>query len=317
MHGALSTFAVDAQCHRQYKVESKPGYRYFSVKLIMTYLVRDEADVIRSNIEFHLARGVDGIVAIDNGSRDGTRDILDEYARAGVAVVFDEPGRNYAQSKWVTRAALYARDTLAADWIINNDADEFWVAPGGTLKTAVQGAGIAQLNCPRRNMICAHERLDDRPWVDQLVYRVADPVQRPAMSDIYTTPLPCPYLYLDLPPKAMVRARDLTEVAQGNHSAKFAGRVESADAEIEIFHFPVRSRAQFERKVVQGGEAYMANTELPEGMGWHWRRWYRIWQGSGLQAVLDDVLPSEKKLAADLGSNTVLADHRLSDMIRS
>ena len=283
---------------------------YLHLKLIMTLLVRDEADIIRTNIEFHLAQGVDFIVAVDNNSLDGTRDILDDYARAGVAQVFDEPGRDYAQSNWVTRAALHAREALSADWILNNDADEFWTAPGTTLKDVVRGAGHSLLRCPRLNMFCACDDPETGGWPERLIYRVSQPVPEIRLADFYNDPLPCPYLYLDLPSKALVRAAGLTRVAQGNHGAEFDGTIDEASAAVEIFHFPIRSRRQLEKKVIQGGQAYAANTELPERAGWHWRRWYSIYQKQGIDAVFADACPSRQRLDSDLAAGGVIKDTR-------
>ena len=281
----------------------------------MTLLVRDEADIIRTNIEFHLAQGVDAVIAIDNGSRDGTREILDDYARANVAVVFDEPGRDYAQSTWVTRAALHARDEMGADWIINSDADEFWAAPGTTLKQVARTAKAPQLICTRRNMLCAHEELNGGKSPAELVYRVARNVPLAPLADIYVDPLPAPYFYLNLPPKVMVQAAGLMRVKQGNHSALFEGSDSAQNCAIEVFHFPVRSRTQFERKIVQGGHAYLANKEFPENTGWHWRRWHRAYYEHGLGAPLADALPSRQRLDQDLRAGLVLEDQRFRDLV--
>ena len=121
------------------------------MKLIMTLLVRDEADIIRQNIDYHLRSGVDHIVATDNGSVDGTVEILERYQADGVLTLIHEPEQDYAQGKWVTRMAQVARDQIGADWIINNDADEFWVAPSGNLKTSLDLPGVNTVHCPRHH----------------------------------------------------------------------------------------------------------------------------------------------------------------------
>ena len=96
------------------------------IKLIMTLLVRDEEDCIRSNIEYHLKQGVDLIIAMDNLSKDNTSEILKQYRDRGKIHYIEERGDNYIQSEWVTRMARLACTTYGADWVINNDADEFW-----------------------------------------------------------------------------------------------------------------------------------------------------------------------------------------------
>ena len=42
------------------------------MKLVMTLLVRDEQDIVRENLDFHLAQGVDQVIVTDNGSEDAT-----------------------------------------------------------------------------------------------------------------------------------------------------------------------------------------------------------------------------------------------------
>ncbi|WP_290381647.1 glycosyltransferase family 2 protein, partial [Bacteroides acidifaciens] len=38
--------------------------------------VKDEEDIIESNIKFHMSLGIDGILVTDNGSTDSTMEIL-------------------------------------------------------------------------------------------------------------------------------------------------------------------------------------------------------------------------------------------------
>ena len=91
----------------------------------MTLLVRDEQDILRENIEFHKSQGVDFFIATDNRSTDDTTKILKEYESLGILkYIYEE--KDYNQAPWVTHMARMAYTVYGADWIINNDADEFW-----------------------------------------------------------------------------------------------------------------------------------------------------------------------------------------------
>ena len=78
------------------------------MKLVMTLLVRDEADIVDAQIAFHLAAGVDLVIATDNRSEDGTTEILERYEREGRLRLIREPGDDLRQSEWLTRMARIA-----------------------------------------------------------------------------------------------------------------------------------------------------------------------------------------------------------------
>lgn len=105
-------------------------------RLIMTLLIRNEEMLIRANLEFHLAQGIDHIIVTDHGSTDSTREILAEYEKRGVVEVIEEPSPAYDQKAFVNRMVKLAIDKYHADWIINADADEFFYAKSGNLKDA-------------------------------------------------------------------------------------------------------------------------------------------------------------------------------------
>lgn len=48
-------------------------------KLIMTLLVKDEADMLEENLLFHHSMGVDGFIVTDNNSTDRTPEIIRKY----------------------------------------------------------------------------------------------------------------------------------------------------------------------------------------------------------------------------------------------
>src|SRR5215211_3323033 len=111
------------------------------MKLVMTLLVRDEEDIVRENLDFHLAQGVDRVVVTDNGSIDGTVEILRDYEAQGPVRLLFEHADDYSQGRWVTRMARLAATEEGADGVINTAADEFWWPRAGSLKSTLEAVG--------------------------------------------------------------------------------------------------------------------------------------------------------------------------------
>jgi hypothetical protein len=216
------------------------------MKLVMTLLARDEADVVDSWLEYHLNAGADFVVATDNGSVDGTTDVLERFARDGHVHLIREPGEDLRQNEWVTRMARLAASDFAADWVINSDADEFWWPRGASLRDVL--AAIS----PRYGTVGAFLRVfaprPDGPdaFSERMTVRFSAlaPINDPAS------------LYKPIR-KVIHRAHPRIEVTRGNHAL-----VNSPFAPlrgwfpIEVLHFPVRSLAQCEHKAELQGNAW-------------------------------------------------------------
>ena len=113
-----------------------------------------------------------------------------------------------------------------------------------------------------------------------------------------------------LPPKVAHRAHPEITVAQGNHQVEGPELGERLDdGSIEILHFPMRSYAQFENKIVKGGRAYARNRELPQRTGRTWRRLYETWERAGFATT------TRRRHRRDRGSD-LLEDTRLRDYLR-
>jgi Glycosyl transferase family 2 len=267
------------------------------MKLVMTLLVRDEEDILRDNLDFHLAQGVDEVIVTDNGSVDATLDILREYEARGTVRVIREPSDDYSQWRWVTRMARLAATEHGADWVINNDADEFWWPRSGTLGSRFEAVepGIGTLVAYRTNFVPRKE--DGAPFWERMTLR-----ERESLN-----PLGKP-----LPPKIAHRAHQALTVEQGNHKitgVELGERLD--DGTIEILHFPMRTYAQFENKIVKGGRAYLRNRELPQAKGRTWRRLYEVWEEGGLRDHYDE------NVAGDAARDDLVEDTRLRDFLRA
>lgn len=266
------------------------------MKLVMTLLVRDEQDIIRDNLDFHLAQGVDEVIVTDNGSEDATLEILSEYESRGVVRVIHEPSDDYAQGKWVTRMARMAAVEHDARWVINSDADEFWWPCSGTLASTFEALGddVGIVVARRTNFVPQPE--DDQPFWERMTVREREslnPVGKP------------------LPPKLAHRAHPDLEVVQGNHRVRGVELGERLDdGAVEILHFPMRSYAQFENKIVKGGQAYARNKDLPQNVGRTWRRLYEVYESGGLPAHY------EASVVSDSPRDDLLTDTRLRDYLR-
>lgn len=265
--------------------------------LVMTLLVRDEEDIIAANIDYHLARGVDLVIATDNASVDNTVEILRGYESQGVLRLLHEPTDNYSQAKWVTRMARLAAEE-GAGWVINSDADEFWWPRAATdLKRAfadvpkrIGVVRVARHNFPPRP-------LDGRPFSEVMTIRDLDSRNSRGRP---------------LRPKVAHRAHPEARVRMGNHGVRGPGLGEKAKTrEIEILHFPMRTFEQLENKIVKGGRALAANDELPPGKGQTWRQLYSLWEQGRLREFYDSQV-----LSTPLPAPGFVEDTRLRDFLR-
>jgi Glycosyl transferase family 2 len=214
------------------------------VKVVMTLLARDEADIVDAQVAFHLHAGVDFVIAMDNASTDGTTEILERYERAGVLRLIRESSNDMRQDEWVTGMARLAATEHGADWVINSDADEFWWPRGGSLKDVLAAVptrygvvrGVWRHFLPRPD--------DGAFFAERMTVRLALPAPPGDKGTIFHAHQ-----------KVAHRAHALVEVERGNHNAEAPG-IEPLRTwhPIEVMHFSFRSSAQLEQKA-RGGWA--------------------------------------------------------------
>jgi len=234
-------------------------------------MVKNEAGIIGYNLCHLIASGVDLILVADNGSTDGTQDVVSRVAKAsGDAVrLIDYPTCGYYQS--VVMTDLYRRAVdLGAEWVIPFDADELVVSKAKPLRDALE--------------LLPTDKLVSVRLYDHV------PTNRDAEAGNANPFLRWQYRRSQASQLRKVIVPNLgpgLEITQGNHGA----RLDDLDLTpfesdlIEIRHF--RFYGGFESYAsgaIERLEAY-ERTDLPESMGAHWREHGRIAREQGTHAL--------------------------------
>jgi Glycosyl transferase family 2 len=271
------------------------------MKLVMTLLVRDEADIVDAQIAFHLNAGVDLVIATDNRSEDGTTEILERYARGGQLHLIREDGDDLRQSEWVTRMARLAATDFAADWVFNADADEFWCARGGSFRElfAAVPDRFGVVRGAWRNFVPRPD--DDRFFAERMTARLGAPSFHPH-------PLSTHF-------KSAHRAVVDVRVGRGNHEAFADGLVPLRGwYPIEVLHFPVRSLEHCRRKYVTQFVALDRNAE--KGIAGHMADAYRAYREGALDAFYEPLVVDDERLQLEIEQGRLVIDTRLRDRLR-
>jgi hypothetical protein len=271
------------------------------VKLVMTLLVRNEADIVDAQIAFHLHAGVDLVIATDNGSSDGTTEILERYARAGHVHLLREPGEDMRQPEWVTRMARLAVTDYGADWVINSDADEFWWPRGGSLKDVLslvpERYGVVR-GCWRHFL---PRPTDGHSFAERMIVRLCTPAFPGEKRTIYHAHQ-----------KVAHRADPAVVIEAGNHNA-IGRNLEPLRGwhPIEILHFSLRSVEQVAWKG-QGGWRRLSAEDQTE----HQIRLDRAYAEGRLEEFFAEYVVSDADLERGIAAGTLAVDTRLRDALR-
>ena len=255
--------------------------------------VRDEMDLIGVTIAYHLGVGIDRVLVMDNGSSDGTREVLEHLERTAEVGVIRDRGP-FRSGTMTTRLARWAHEK-GADWVLPFDADEFWFAPRGDLREVLAESGAGALRVGLVNFVQRRDRVRSQPdALLTMTRRVPAPVGTPKSHEQLVEEGRIAFVEGAYPPKWACRSTAEVVYGPGSHGVLGApGPVVDAEG-LVILHAPLRSRAALEAKVVSGQRVIDAGFEGHNS--WHLRRWRRLAAEGGLEAEwnanswADDVL---------------------------
>jgi hypothetical protein len=266
------------------------------VKLVQTLVVRDESDIVGAQIDYHLNAGVDLVVATDHDSRDGTREILEAYERQGVLRLFHEQGE-MRESVWRSRMARLAATEHGADWIINTDADEFWMPRRGTLKEALAAvpAELGVVWAITRHFLPRPGNMES--FAERMTVRLSA-----------TAPLNDPTSPFRPHAKAAHRADPEVVVLFGSHDVVTTLAPLRGWYPADVLHFPFRTREQYERKGVR-----RAHGDKPLGQ---YVKAYEASERGRVEDIFGSLTVDDATLAAGQRTGTLVEDTRLRDALQ-
>ncbi len=153
-------------------------------------VVRDEAEILRENLLYHLALGFDEIYVLDHCSTDGTKDLLRDFADHPRVRIFVEQRPIFDHEGYVNFLLEHALAGVGADWIFTLDADEF-LGLARPLHTFLSGledrdikygtikwlnalpSGLPDAEGEKPQLECYYEPWPERPWQEEGHFRKA------------------------------------------------------------------------------------------------------------------------------------------------
>jgi hypothetical protein len=287
-----------------------------TVKLAMTLIVRNEADVIEDNLRFHRAQGVDLFIALDNGSTDGTLQILERYEQAGILKLVTMSGPMLrVQRQGATEIGRLAHD-LGADWVIHNDADEFWWPLTGNLKEAL--AAIPEqfgiVLAPRTEFIARPD--GEGSFAERLLIREAR-FRRPPKTAHRAHPLikmwerhPIDvWVKSERSPRSGLVGKPALRVESNHREEPELDLVLAPEFPIGVLHFPLRSFEQYRKKVDLVAQNRLFDRDVEA------QALREAYEGGRLEELYEGLVPDDETVTRGIAEGWLVQDTSFRDYL--
>ncbi len=286
------------------------------MKLAMTLIVLNEADVIEDNLRYHKAQGVDFFIALDNGSTDGTVEILERYERTGILKLIEMPGNMLTiQRKGNTQIARLAYE-MGADWVFHNDADEFWWPVDGNLKQTFERIPEDQgiLLAPRTEFLprpdgpgSFAERLTIRESRFRRPPKTAHRTH-PAIKLWSAHPIDL-WVKRDSPPRSGLVGKPSLRIAATHREERELDLVLAPVFPIGVLHFPLRSFEQYRKKIAIADHNQMWDRNAET------RALHEAYREGRLEGVFEDLTLDDQTVAEGLAEGWLVEDTDFRDYL--
>lgn len=240
-------------------------------------MLKDEADIIRDQLEYNFRLGFRLFCIIDNNSSDRTSEKISEFIEAypdAVVVVIHDRIKQLYQDFKTSAAAKFAAEYFkplgyTIDWIFPLDADEFisLSSQDRCLNDILEASSNARVIALQLFNCASEEPLQEYPY-----------------RGIYTC-----FPLIDLMPergviKCAYKYSHDARPTLGNHFVintvdSLEQIVAGSDFGLYIRHFPYRSISHAKSKVVNGYKALVEHPDVKGGV--HWRQNWELYKKHG------------------------------------
>jgi glycosyltransferase involved in cell wall biosynthesis len=221
-------------------------------QIFVLMMVKNELDVIETNIRYLQTQNIDHFYIADNMSTDGTTQVLDQLQKEFKNIMLVNDNQiGYYQSDKMNKWARECFE-MAADYVLPIDADEVWYSldPNKTLGEVIQTTNADIFVAHSIDFVPTH---NDDAQNENFIKRID---HKKSVSDSFSA--------------VAFNYAENFYLEMGNHDIKNHPGRRCYDA-LGIRHYQYRSYEQFVKKVKNGKIAY-DNTNFPDYMGSHWRK---------------------------------------------
>lgn len=274
--------------------------------------VRNESDLIGRVLRYHLeVQGFDLIIVNDDGSYDGTAELLDTYQRNDKRIIFlkTPQKKGFTQGMFSTVATNLLFQDYKCDFVLPIDADEFWFSEDK------QSVREALRPFPLKPSVLVTHAYDFVPTQKD------DPNIHDFCSRLK-------YCKIHNNPKSIFcRAGDSVSLIDiGNHTITYKPENKMLKLDVPIsllcrYHYRYRDRLSFQNKILNQVEGFTLASKGkwlhdPEGIGGHhiWKHYKNI-RKYGFEEQYDRLILSEEHLEELVHKNKIFYKGQLSDLV--
>ncbi|MBZ2167090.1 glycosyltransferase family 2 protein [Methanobacterium sp. VT] len=230
-------------------------------------MVKNEMDIIESFVRYNV-NYLDGMIILDNGSTDSTLKILESLKNEGLPIfVLEDDTRDFDKILKMNQLLHKAVEEFNADIIVPLDADEFMLSSkGGSPREFLEKLKSPDYFVAKWKVYVPDFDINgDEKFIPSKITMARDDSSRTGHT-----------LYKVIIPKELVIDYGV-QLTRGSHSLVFnpiyknvLNRVINPD--LNIAHFPIRSKEQTISKVAVGWLNAISSVEKKPNDSFHWKK---------------------------------------------